>query len=145
MRRDSVTHEFVVYIPDDLTEGTVYVSILYATIVHRCLCGCGNQVVTPLAPTDWAMTFDGDTISLNPSIGNWSFPCQSHYWIRRNKVVWSRRWSRTQIAAGRARDQAAKHAYFEEDVKTVQAASGVGQEEARDSTLWSRLKRWLSR
>ena len=32
--------------------------------------------------------FDGRTISLNPSIGNWSYPCRSHYWIKGNRVVW---------------------------------------------------------
>ena len=72
-------HEFVEFIPDELEQGTVYVSIRFATASHLCVCGCGNKVVTPIRPTDWTLTFDGKTISLNPSIGNWSFPCQSHY------------------------------------------------------------------
>ncbi len=89
----TINHEFVDYIPDAIKEGTVYVCVPFATVVHRCCCGCGNEVVTPLSPTDWKLIFDGQSISLDPSVGNWSFPCQSHYWIRRNKVVWARRWS----------------------------------------------------
>jgi hypothetical protein len=105
-------YEFVEFIPDQLAEGTVYVSIAYATVVHSCASGCGKEVVTPLGPTDWQLIFDGESISLTPSIGNWSFPCQSHYWIRRNKVIWAPRWSRTQIERGRARDRAMKDRYF---------------------------------
>jgi hypothetical protein len=43
-------------------------------------------------------------VSLNPSLGSWSLPCQSHYWSQRNRVHWARRWSPEEIAAGRARD-----------------------------------------
>lgn len=41
-------HEFVEFIPDELEQGTIYVSIRFATASHRCLCGCGNKVVTPI-------------------------------------------------------------------------------------------------
>ncbi|MGN6800789.1 MAG: DUF6527 family protein [Ginsengibacter sp.] len=27
------------------------------------------------------------TTTFYPSIGNWSFDCQSHYWIRENMIV----------------------------------------------------------
>jgi hypothetical protein len=87
--------------------GVVYVSISYATAVHRCCCGCGGEVVTPLSPTDWTLIFDGEAIS-RPSIGNWSFSCQSHYWIRRNTVEWAPRWSKDKIAAARLQDRASK-------------------------------------
>lgn len=96
-------HEFVEFIPEDPLPGVIYVSITYATSVHRCACGCGLKVATPLSPTDWKLTFDGETISLNPSIGSWSFPCGSHYVIRRNRVRWARPWSKERIEAGRAR------------------------------------------
>lgn len=87
MNIPALSHEFVPSIPDTLEEGVVYISIPYATAVHLCCCGCKNEVVTPITPTDWELTFDGETISLYPSIGNWGFACQSHYWIRRNRVV----------------------------------------------------------
>src|SRR5205085_355428 len=90
---NTLTHEFVEFIPDDLEEGVLYVSMQYATAAHKCFCGCGTEVVTPLSPTDWKLIFDGKTISLDPSIGNWGLDCQSHYWIRGNQVRWAGRWT----------------------------------------------------
>src|SRR5580658_1812602 len=85
MNRDIVLkHQFVEFIPDELEQGTIYVSIRFATASHLCCCGCGNKVVTPIRPADWKLIFDGKTVSLDRSIGNWSFACQSHYWIVRN-------------------------------------------------------------
>src|SRR5271169_6442975 len=114
MRQEkTLTHEFVEFIPDVLKEGTLYVSMQYATVVHKCCCGCGREVVTPLSPTDWKLIFDGKSISLDPSIGNWSFDCKSHYWIRGGKVRWARRWSQAEIDAARAADHFAKERYFD--------------------------------
>lgn len=112
MQIEAVRHEFVEFIPEDLDEGKLYVSIQYATAAHRCCCGCGMKVVTPLTPTDWRITFDGETLSLDPSIGNWGLACQSHYWIKRNQVAWGRRWSAREINEARAADRLAKEAYF---------------------------------
>lgn len=111
MRR-AITHAFVEHIPSTLKESVVYVSIPFATAVHKCCCGCGNEVVTPITPTDWQLTFDGDTISLHPSIGNWNLPCQSHYFIRRDAIQWAPRWSPAEISAGRRQEQQAKAAHF---------------------------------
>jgi hypothetical protein len=68
--------------------------------------------VTPLSPTDWKLTFDGVSVSLHPSIGNWSLPCRSHYWIDRGKVKWAAQWSDEQIQAGRANDTWSKDQYY---------------------------------
>lgn len=91
------SHEFVNEVPERLHHGVVYVSIEYATAVHLCACGCGSEVVTPLTPLDWQVTYDGESVSFSPSVGNWSFPCQSHYWIVRNRVRWARRWTSGEI------------------------------------------------
>lgn len=112
-RIERVRHEFVEYIPTSLEEGVLYVSIPFATAVHRCCCGCGQEVVTPFAPTDWALVFDGVSVSLKPSIGSWGLPCQSHYWIVRNRIRWARRWSRTEIDRAREKDRRRKVDYFE--------------------------------
>jgi uncharacterized protein DUF6527 len=117
------THEFVEFIPSDLKEGVIYVSIQYATAVHNCACGCGSKVVTPITPTDWELTFDGETISLYPSIGNWNFPCRSHYWIRRNRVKWAGRWSQEEIEAGRAKDRSLKQRFFEAKQRSANEGS----------------------
>lgn len=113
-RLKSLTPSFVEYIPDHVDEGVLYISIPFATATHKCCCGCGLQVVTPLSPTDWSVTFNGVSISLDPSIGNWNFPCRSHYWIKRNQVKWARQWSEAQIHENRQRDRRAKNQYFEE-------------------------------
>lgn len=143
-RRAAITHEFVDYIPEQLVEGVVYASIRYATTVHLCCCGCGNEVVTPLSPAKWSLTFDGQTISLTPSIGNWSFDCQSHYWIDHGQVVWAPRWSRERIAAGRVADEAAVASLVSgatcptEGGRHVSATGSM----TRDG-VWACIRKWL--
>jgi Family of unknown function (DUF6527) len=112
MRQTTFTPEFVEYIPRHLDDGVLYVSILYCTAVHKCACGCGNKVVTPISPADWQLQFDGDGVSLFPSVGNWGFPCNAHYWIRSNQVLWAKAWSSDQIARGRARESRSRTEYF---------------------------------
>lgn len=107
-RKDILAHEFVEFIPSDIKEGVLYISMPYATAAHKCCCGCGQEVVTPFSPTDWKLTFDGRSVSLNPSIGNWSFDCKSHYWIRSGQIAWAESWSQNQINSNRAYDHLAK-------------------------------------
>ncbi len=133
----NVTHQFVHFVPDDLAEGTVYVSIEYATAVHKCCCGCGREVVTPLSPTDWRLIYDGRSISLDPSIGNWNFPCQSHYWIEKSRVRWARKWSRRQIDDGRRKDREVKAIDFHEPDPVA--------DDPPSTPLWKRVRRWFSR
>lgn len=105
-------HKFVEFIPDIIEDGVLYVSIKYCTAIHKCVCGCGNEVVTPISPTDWKLTFDGKTISLSPSIGNWNFKCQSHYWIKRNEIVFAEKWDKKEIQAGRNNDKKQKVKFY---------------------------------
>ena len=114
MRQQTLAHEFVEYVPGRLAEGVLYVSIAYRTAVHLCACGCGNKVATPISPADWKLQYDGDTVSLTPSIGNWGFPCRSHYWIDRDRIRWAGAWTSNQIAAGRERDDHGRASYFDE-------------------------------
>lgn len=131
-RLNKVAHEFVEFIPEELRDGTIYVSIPYATAVHKCCCGCGQKVVTPITPTDWRLTFDGETISLDPSIGSWNLPCESHYWIIRNKVQWAGRWSKERIDRGRAGDRELKERYYAQgDVDSPESEAAEG--------LWDKL------
>jgi hypothetical protein len=144
MRPISIGHEFVDNIPDKLSAGTLYISIRFATAVHLCCCGCGTEVVTPLSPTDWALVFDGETVSLDPSIGNWGFPCQSHYWIRQGIVVWAPRWTRREIAAGRERDRISKARNDSQGARDDgQAANPANRSK---QTFWNRMRqRWGAR
>ena len=136
--------EFVEFIPDDLREGIIYVSMTFATAAHKCCCGCGREVVTPLSPADWTITYNGEAISLDPSIGNWSFPCKSHYWVRRGRVRWARPWSEKEVAAGRQREVAAQKRLYVKDEKgdwsgdpAVKETLGPGM------SLWQKVKRWM--
>jgi hypothetical protein len=110
--RQTIRHEFVEFIPEEVEEGVLYVSIPYATTTHKCACGCGNKVVLPLHPTHWKLTFDGETVSLSPSVGNWSFPCRSHYWIREDCIQWAKKWSKEQVERGRAHDRTNREHYL---------------------------------
>jgi len=110
----TIRPEFVDLIPDDLAEGVLYISIPYSTASHRCACGCGEEVVTPIKPTDWSLTWNGEAATLSPSIGNWSQPCQSHYWIIENRIVWAKKWSPSRIEANRIKDKNVKARYYDQ-------------------------------
>ena len=117
MRHKQLEHRFVEHIPERLEPGVLYVSMEYATSAHSCCCGCGEEVVTPFTPTDWKMTFDGETISLRPSIGNWTLKCRSHYVIDRGKVIEAGPWRDEQVEAERRRDRAAKARFYGQSPK----------------------------
>lgn len=97
---------FVEHFPAVMTPGVLYVSFAYRTCGHVCCCGCGHEVVTPLSPAHWSLTYDGENVTLRPSIGSWSLACQSHYWISNGQIRWSRRYSRADIAENRTLDRA---------------------------------------
>ena len=135
-------HEFVEYIPDNLNDNTIYVSIKFGTVAHKCCCGCGNEVFTPLRPTDWKLIFNGKSISLEPSIGNWSFECKSHYWIRHNDVIWAAQWSQEKIDIARIYDRSAKEQYFE-DISSSETTEKP-QNDKQKQSFWVQLKQWWS-
>ena len=112
MRHQSLEHRFVRNAPRELEAGVLYISMEYATAVHSCCCGCGERVVTPFTPTDWRMTFDGESVTLNPSVGNWNQDCRSHYVIERNRIIECGHWSDSRIEAERSRDRRAKEHYY---------------------------------
>lgn len=147
MSRDvALRHEFTEFIPEQLAPDTLYISIRFATASHLCLCGCGNKVVTPIRPTDWKLFFDGKTVSLDPSIGNWSFPCESHYWIRNNRIRWAPKWSRERIESGREYDQHAKEKYFaaEPAEATPSKAAPAPVAAPPKRGVWNTVKGWFS-
>jgi hypothetical protein len=81
----------------------------------------------PIRPTEYQLTVRGDLVSLHPSIGNWNHPCQSHYVIRDNNVVWAETMLPADIKRGRARDDAEKAAYFG----------------AKEKGWWRKLLHWI--
>lgn len=105
-------HKFVEFIPERIDEGIIYISIEYATATHKCVCGCGNLVVTPLSPTDWELRYDGESVSLNPSIGNWGYDCRTHYWIIKNEVYMAGNWDDDEVEHNRRHDVSSKQDFY---------------------------------
>jgi hypothetical protein len=144
MRSATITHEFVEFIPAEREEGVLYVSTRFRVATHSCFCGCGRKVVTPLSPAEWALIFDGASVSLLPSIGNWQSPCRSHYWIRRDRVRWAGQWTEAQIAAARERDHLDLERYLsgligpDEHDESLRKLSGPPP--SRRARLWRRLR-----
>jgi hypothetical protein len=140
-RMSSLKPIFVDHIPEQLADGTLYIAIQFGSILHRCCCGCGFEVVTPLSPTQWRMIYDGQTVSLEPSIGNWNFPCRSHYWIRRNQIQWARAWSQQEINAVQAGERAEMEVYYA-GRPPLRGDGDVDSSTAppRRTSWWARLK-----
>lgn len=77
--------------PEKLEPGILYVSLMYHTSIHICPCGtCNKKVVLPFRnpTTGWALTEVDGKVTLRPSVGNWQYPCKSHYYITENRIEW---------------------------------------------------------
>jgi hypothetical protein len=146
VRITSLEPRFVEFVPRELEEGVLYISERFQTASHLCACGCGERVVTPLTPVDWQLKVEGKTVSLYPSIGNWNYACQSHYWIRRNAIVWAAPMSKQQIERVQRRDLADKAAYVaRNNVKSKPELQTQGRSGSHGpvmhAILW--LRKWL--
>ena len=146
IRHRRLDHRFVEDIPETLDPGVLYVSMRYATAVHLCCCGCECEVVTPFSPAQWKMTFDGESLSLHPSIGSWALPCRSHYVIRSGRVIEAPQWSDNQVESGRLRDKSARLAHYVSkgrlgELGKERVPPKEGDASAGRSTRWSH---WIS-
>ena len=144
MSISSLEPVFIDQFPEALVAGTIYVSMVCGTAVHACCCGCGRKVFTPFGATDWKLIFDGDTVTLDPSIGNWNFPCQSHYWIVRNEIRWATRWSQAQIDAVREFDRERKRSVSHNSGPPASTPVENERDIARPRGLLSRLRGWFA-
>ncbi|MHB8697625.1 MAG: DUF6527 family protein [Sulfuricaulis sp.] len=107
--------------------------------------------MTPLSPADWQIRKDGDLVTLYPSIGNWNYPCHSHYWIRRNRIQWAAPLTSRDIARVQQKDIADKVRYIDK----INRAKGLGHDSAGDQNrhtkpeptvgLMVRIASWLRR
>ncbi len=148
MKHDVLEPRFVKAVPRDLEPGVLYVSMEYGTVVHSCCCGCGFEVVTPLTPTDWRLTFDGESVSLWPSVGSWNLPCQSHYVIDNNRVREALQWSTVRIEAERTRDGQVKAKFYARQaaIEAIDApviAPAPPCPEVRPTGLLAKVRRWI--
>jgi hypothetical protein len=130
----------------------IYISEKYRTASHLCACGCGEKVVTPISGANWQLTKTDGCVSLHPSIGNWNYACQSHYWIRRNKVIWSGQMSAARIARVQERDRKdriyqveKRNQVKQEKAHALPAQSATPKENAPSwwAKLWAGIKEFL--
>ena len=142
-RREQLAHEYVEFIPRDLEEGVLYISNRFRTASHLCCCGCGQRVVTPLNPAQWRLTDHGDTVSLAPSIGLGTFPCRSHYWIRRSRVDWYPPMTEAQTARAQRADRYASQIYTGERLVPSTRARSNRDASPRKQPWWKRFLSWL--
>lgn len=82
-------HKVVSEYPESFENNVLYIFDKLTLCIHLCACGCGLETVTPISVTDWELRTRGTHVSLYNSIGNYAFPCKSHYWIIESKVVWA--------------------------------------------------------
>jgi hypothetical protein len=140
----TIKHEFVEFIPNVLAADTIYISVPHRTAIHLCMCGCRVEVVTPISPTDWRITFDGEAVTLFPSIGNWSYPCRSHYWIKEGKVVWAEDWSNDEIRAARDHNRRRKDEFYRSlKERNRSRTTAEHQRDVRDKNVFKRLWNWI--
>lgn len=133
---------FVDGVPETLEDGRLYISIRFKTTSHLCACGCGERVVAKLNPNDWNMLYNGRDITLHPSIGNWSFECRSHYFVRRNKIVWAGDMTDEQIERGRRSNANRKKVTTPESTKPALVGQTVMQSHD-DKKSVSSIPTWL--
>lgn len=130
MKRLRFRCEVVAALPEALRPLTLYVTTDGDVAGHLCACGCGREVVTPLSPTDWSISFGRQGVTLMPSIGNWAFPCRSHYFIENGAIWWAGDMSDRAIARGRVRDKASKQRYYERQQRDLPANGSAAVEAA---------------
>ena len=132
-RLETLTPEFVELIPansEELMPGIIYICAKHKTVVHRCPCGCGGLSEFVLSPTRFRMTYDGDSVTFSPSVGNPHLGCRSHYWIRGNQVQWCLPMQDWEI--GRAREREHRETLEARRRQEHQKNKGLG-------SLWEKL------
>lgn len=145
MKIERFRNQFVEFIPETLEEGVLYVSMRYRTVSHLCPCGCRQEVPLSISPTAWELTFNGE-ITLNPSVGNWSFSCRSHYFIRGGYVCWAGKMSEKAIEFGRANVVSRKKEFYG-DENIVERAANIPTESSvvMPTRKEGGLKAWLKK
>lgn len=125
-RANTLKPVYVQYIPpaDMIKEGELYISLEFHTAVHKCCCGCGKEVVTPFNPAQWRLLDKGGKVSICPSIGNWSYPCKSHYFIENNSVLWAEMYSAAAIKLVQESDKRAFDKYISRKNPAPQSPNG---------------------
>ena len=145
MRLNEIKPEFVTSAPDVLEEGKLYISLPFRLAMHKCCCGCGREVTNRISRTGWEFTFDGENVSLWPSIGPSTLACKSHYVVRRGKLKWFPPMTDAQIERARLRD-ARLRAGLPDPEPELKPTPSVAEQEpplAKRQGLFARIAGWI--
>lgn len=71
----------------------------------------------PIGPVDFSLSISPAGPTLRPSVGNWGV-CDAHYYITNGEVQWLSQLSPTEIAAGRAWEDARRSVYYDQIPQT---------------------------
>lgn len=142
MKQRQLQPKFAEFIPETLEDGILYVAMEYQMVAHLCCCGCGAPVYLPLSPVQWRLTFDGEAIWMDPSIGNWSLPCRSHYWIRGNNVQWAEQWTQQQVKTARELGRRQREA---QGTSIIPAAEATQVQLVQRQGIWARIRAFFRR
>lgn len=113
MKVEILTPEYVEQLPDQPKEGVLYVCEEFGLTVHKCCCGCGEDVYLKLGPAKWRLTKMSDgSVTIEPSVGNWKYTCKSHYWITRNRVIEAGLMDACEIESVQRRDKRDRDRYI---------------------------------
>ena len=85
MRTTQWQIEWVEDMPERMEAATLYISVKHRLTEHLCACGCGTEVSLHLGRSEWRLIYDGDSISVWPSVGNWRLLCNRHYVIQESE------------------------------------------------------------
>ena len=97
--------------------------------------------MTPLGPAEWKLTYDGRTVSLAPSIGNWSFPCRSHYWVDEGNVRWARGFSEAEVALVRQEARKRRYGYYQtEGAELTRKLTGRDAQRGLRRAIWKIIR-----
>jgi hypothetical protein len=135
-----VSPEYVEQLPEQLEEGVLYICEEFDLTAHKCCCGCGEDVYNKLSPAKWRLVKMPDgSVSLDPSVGNWKYSCQSHYWIRNNRVIDAGPMSARAIQVVQQRDLRDRDRY----IAHVNAQADQANEQSMN--LWERTRALFAR
>lgn len=141
-------HKFVDTIPGEIEDNVLYISLKYNVTKHLCPCGCGSEIVATLSPARYQLYYDGETVSLTPSFGNWLHECRSHYLIKKDKVVWAKSMPKHKSDAVIKRDQKELKEYINTKKKYKHKSEATIQKDQQElntkkESLFERIKNKL--
>lgn len=104
--------EEVVSFPHSFQPGILYWSKEFEMSAHVCACGCSDVIQLPVDSQNYTIILTPTGPTLRPSVGNWGV-CDAHYYITAGNVEWMPKWTPTQIAIGRAAEDARRQTHYE--------------------------------